>query len=352
MKSNTKKILIISHIGAERNHLMQILQLNGYETTVADNGQDGIALALQLLPDLILCEAQLPTLSGYDVLLRLEKNPNTTDVPFIFLSAQSEKEDYRKGMSLGADDYIAKPYDMAILLQTIEYRLRKRERIRATAPTNPPSAAFDRFLGETKAQEALIQLADNREVRHYKKRDIIFKEHDYPHNLFYVECGEVKLFKSNMEGRELILRIAGPGSFLGYLALLQEQAYTENAAVLESATLRVIPKEDFYALVYGNPNVTSNFLKILAHHIYEQEQQLLDLAYNSVRKRVAQTIVWLHEQGKGNLHLLRDDLAAIVGTAKETLIRVLAELKNEGLIAVEDGDIKVLKMEKLRKVPN
>ncbi len=350
MKNSVKKILIIEDEASERNNLLDILTLNGYDAYAVEQGLEGIALALQLIPDLILCDVQLPELNGYEVLQRLGKNPSTADIPFIYLSAFAEKEDYRKGMALGADDYIVKPFDMAILLQTIEYRLRKSERIRTAVL--PKTGTFDRFLSEAKAQEALLQLCDNREIRHYKKRDVIFKEKDYPHNLFYIQSGEVKLYKINTEGRELILRIAGPGHFLGYLALLQESPYSENTAALETTSLRVIPKEDFYALLYSNPNVTSNFLKLLANHIHEQEQQLLELAYHSVRKRVAQTIVWLHDQGKGHVHLLRDDLASMVGTAKETLIRVLAELKSEGLIVVEEGNIKVLKMEKLRRIPN
>jgi CRP-like cAMP-binding protein len=350
MKTSVKKILIIEGQEAERNNLLDILLLNGYEAVAVENGKEGLVLAMQMIPDLILCDVQLPELNGFEVLQHLTKHPTTADIPFIYLSIFTEKEDYRKGMSLGADDYMVKPIDMAVLLQTIEYRLRKSERLRKAV--SHKTGAFDRFLSEARAQEALLQLSDNREIRYYKKRDAIFKEKDYPHNLFYVESGEVKVFKTNTEGRELILRIAGPGSFLGYLALLQECPYTENAAVLEPAALRVIPKEDFYALLYGNPNVTSNFLKLLANHIHEQEQHLLELAYHSVRKRVAQTLVWLQEQGKGDLHLLRDDLASMVGTAKETLIRVLAELKNEGLIAVEDGGIKVLSIDKLRKTPN
>lgn len=350
MKTSVKKILIIEELELERDNLQDILTLNGYEVVAVSNGQEGVSVAVSMLPDLILCDVQLPKLNGFEVLQQLCKHPNTAHIPFIYLSANAEKEDYRRGMSLGADDYITKPFDMAILLQTVEHRLRKSERLRNA--TVPVSGAFDRFLSEAKAQEALLQLSDNREVRYYKKRDVIFKEKDYAHNLFFIESGEIKLYKINTEGRELILRIAGPGSFLGYLALLKESPYTENAAILEAASLRVIPKEDFYKLLYSNPNVTANFLKLLANHIYEQEQQLLELAYHSVRRRVAQTIVWLQDQGKGNLHLLRDDLASIVGTAKETLIRVLAELKSDGLIAVEEGEIKVLKMDKLRRIPN
>lgn len=105
-------------------------------------------------------------------------------------------------------------------------------------------------------------------------------------------------------------------------------------------------------MVYGNRDVRVGFLSLMADQIIEQEQQLLELAYFSARKRVAQTIIRLHDQGKSRLHLLRDDLAAIAGTAKETLIRTLADFRSEGLITVNEGDIRISKLERLRNIPD
>ena len=99
-------------------------------------------------------------------------------------------------------------------------------------------------------------------------------------------------------------------------------------------------------------DVTVRFLKMLANHVAEREQQLIELAYNSVRRRVASALVALHEQDKRSISLLREDLAAMAGTAKETLIRTLADFKNEGLVDIKDGVISILNVEKLRKMPN
>ncbi|MFN0016216.1 MAG: response regulator [Saprospiraceae bacterium] len=346
-----KKVLIIEDNTEVRENLSEILSLSGYQTVDAENGKIGVEKALADRPDLILCDVMMPELDGFGVLHILSKHALTADVPFIFLTALAEKDDFRKGMTLGADDYIVKPFDDAMLLQTIEARLKKNERLRA-ASTKQNNGGLEHFINEAKAMEAIQRLSDNREVRQYRKKDIIFQEGDIPRWLFYIEKGQVKLFKSNDDGRELILRIAGQGEFLGYLALLRDDRYPEGASVLEDATIRMIPKEDFFALVYGDRDVNARFIKLLAGHVVEQEQQLIDLAYNSVRKRVATAITHLYDQGHREITLLREDLAAIAGTAKETVIRTLTDFKTEGLIDIRDGNIFVNKLDKLRDMPN
>lgn len=346
-----KKILIIEDNTEVRENLSEILNLSGYQALAAENGKIGVEMALEQQPDLVLCDVMMPELDGFGVLHILSKQAKTADIPFIFLTAKAEKEDFRKGMSLGADDYIVKPFDDTTLLQTIETRLRKHDRLRQ-ASNKQNGGGLEHFINEAKALEAIQRLSENREIRHYRKKDPIFQEGEVPRWLFYIEKGNVKIFKTNDDGRELILRIAGPGEFLGYLALLQEDHYPESAAALEESTIRLIPKDDFFALVYGHRDVNARFIKLLAGHVAEQEQQLIDLAYNSVRKRVATAIVHLFDQGHREINLLREDLAALAGTAKETVIRTLTDFKTEGLIDIRDGFIAVEKPEKLRGMPN
>jgi CRP-like cAMP-binding protein/CheY-like chemotaxis protein len=343
------RILVIEDADYVRENLCEILTLNGYQVYAAANGKAGVEKALKDRPDLIICDVMMPDLDGFGVLQILGSHHKTADVPFLYLTAKAEKEDFRRGMSMGADDYITKPFDVTQLLQTIERRLRKSERLRQASAQNAP---FEGFVNEAKALELLNNLSVDREVRHYQKKDLLFEEGDHPRFLFYLEKGAVKLFKSNEDGREFIVRIAGPGEYLGYLPLLKNDRYTESAAILEPADVRMIPKDDFQKLVFGNRDVNARFVKLLANHISEQEQMLLDLAYNSVRKRVASALVGLHDQGKSDIHLLRDDLAAVVGTVKETLVRTLSDFKTEGLIDIREGQIAVLKPERLRGMPN
>ncbi|MCC6458962.1 MAG: response regulator [Saprospiraceae bacterium] len=346
-----KKILIIEDNNEVRENLSEILSLSGYHTLTAENGKVGIEMTLSDRPDLILCDVMMPELDGFGVLHILSKQQAASDIPFIFLTARAEKDDFRKGMSLGADDYIVKPFDDTVLLQTIETRLRKHERLRQAA-AKQEGGGLEYFINEARAVDAIQRLSENREVRHYRKKDPIFQEDEVPRWLFYIEKGSVKVFKTNEDGRELILRVAGQGDYLGYLALLRDDRYPESAVALEEATIRLIPKDDFFSLVYGNRDVNARFIKLLAGHVADQEQQLIDLAYNSVRKRVATSIVTLFDQGYKEINLLREDLAALAGTAKETVIRTLTDFKAEGIIDIRDGYIAVLKPDRLRQMPN
>ncbi len=343
------KILVIEDADFVRENLSEILSLNGYDVIEAANGKIGVEKALAHIPDLIICDVMMPELDGYGVLQILGNNQKTADIPFLYLTAKAEKDDFRRGMSLGADDYISKPFDAAQLLQTIERRLKKSERLRQASA---PNAKFEGFVNEAAALELLNNLSLNRELRHYQKKDLIFEEGKYPKFLYYLEKGAIKLFKTNEDGREFIIRIVAPGDFLGYLPIIKNDTYSESAVILEPSDIRLIPIDDFLKLVFGNKDVNARFIKLLANHVSEQEQMLLNLAYNSVRKRVATALIALQEQGKSDIHLLRDDLAAVVGTAKETLVRTLSDFKSEGMIDIKDGQVIILKPEKMKDLPN
>lgn len=345
-----KKILVIEDNQDVRENLAEILTLSGYEAVTAENGKIGVAKATTESPDLVLCDIMMPELDGYGVLHILGRQASTADIPFIFLTAKAEKEDFRQGMSLGADDYITKPFDDLALLQTIENRLKKSERLRIAS--GQAAGSLERFIDEARAMEAIKHLSDNRELRHYKRKDLIFREGEYPRWLYFVESGKVKIFKTSEDGRELIVKVAQTGDFLGFLALFKEDAYPESAAALEDCSIKLIPKQDFAALVFGNRDVNARFIKMLANHIAAREQQLIELAYNSVRKRVATALTHLCDQSGPVIHLLREDLASLAGTAKETLIRTLTDFKNESVVEIKDGTVTVLKVEKLREMPN
>jgi CRP-like cAMP-binding protein len=346
-----KKILVIEDNADVRENLVEVLALSGYDVVSAEDGKVGVLKAQTEAPDLILCDIMMPELDGYGVLHILGRQAKTADIPFVFLTAKAEKEDFRRGMSLGADDYITKPFDNMTLLKSIETRLVKSERLRTASAQH--SGSLEHFIDEARALEAIKHLSENRELRHYRKKDPIFREGENPRWLYYVESGKVKLFKTSDDGRELIVKIAQAGDFLGFLPLFGEMNYPESASALEDCTIKLLPKQDFIALVFGHRDVNARFIKMLAGHIAEREQQLIELAYNSVRKRVATALARLCEQSKAtDIHLYREDLASIAGTAKETLIRTLTDFKNEGMIDVKDGVVTVIKLEKLRSLPN
>ena len=120
-------ILIIDDHKDIRENIAEILSLDGYKTLQGEDGRKGVELAIANKPDLIVCDIMMPELDGYGVLHLLRKNPDTQDIPFVFLTAKAERSDLRKGMDMGADDYITKPFDDFELLSAIESRLKKQE---------------------------------------------------------------------------------------------------------------------------------------------------------------------------------------------------------------------------------
>lgn len=120
-----KKILIIEDSNDIRENIAEILDLAGYQTFVASNGKQGADIAIANLPDLILCDIMMPELDGYGVFNLLQKKTSSANIPFIFMTAKSEPSEMRKGMEMGADDYLIKPFDDVELLSAIESRLKK-----------------------------------------------------------------------------------------------------------------------------------------------------------------------------------------------------------------------------------
>lgn len=346
-----KKILVIEDNLEVRENLAEILELSGYEVFTAENGKVGVQAARSNKPDLILCDVMMPELDGFGVLRILDQTPLTADIPFVFLTAKAEKDDFRKGMNLGADDYITKPFDDVELLDAIEMRLKKSERIKKSF--DGTAQGLTSFISEARGQRELTKLSEDREIQRFRKKDFIYEEGQYAKRLYFIASGKVKTFKTNDVGKEYIIKIHKAGEFLGYQALIKEDKYHESASALEESELSLIPKEDFFALLYNNRDFSARFIKMLADNMEDQEEQLLSLAYNSIRKRVAESLLVLQERfAKDGISILRDDLASMVGTAKESVIRTLTDFKNEGLIKIEGGSISILESEKLANMPN
>lgn len=138
-----KKILLIEDDEILRENTAIFLKLKKFEVLTAGDGPEGIELAVKEQPDMIICDITMPKMSGYEVLENIRKNPDTSIIPFIFLTAKAEKDDYRKGLQLGVDDYISKPFSYNELLSAIELRLSKAENVIRTVTSRYLSYNFD-----------------------------------------------------------------------------------------------------------------------------------------------------------------------------------------------------------------
>ncbi len=351
-----KKILLIEDNKDVRENTAEILRLAPYEVVTAKNGKEGVELAQSEKPDLIICDIMMPVLDGHGVLHLLSKNEETSGIPFIFLTAKAERSDFRKGMEMGADDYLTKPFDDVELLNAIEVRLRKNAIFKKDYAKS--IEGLNEFIDHTKGFESLKNLSMERDVRLYKKKDDIFIEGNYPRGVYFISKGKVKTYQTNEHAKELITGLHKEGDFFGYLSLLNDEQYTSSATALEDSEIHMIPKEDFFALIYKNAEVARKFIEILTNNIHEYEQQLITLAYNSVRKRVAEALIKLSDKYKKegdpkfSMNVSREDLANLVGTATETVIRTLSDFKEEKTIEISGGTITILNYEKLSKLKN
>jgi len=348
------KLLLIEDNNDMRENTAEILELANYEVLTASNGKEGVSMAKANKPELIICDIMMPELDGYQVFYILSKDPNTSTIPFIFLTAKADKKDMRKGMNLGADDYLTKPFEEMELLDAIESRLKKKQVIDVEFEQTLES--LNNFMDKARGTAELEALSDNRKTKFYKKKQIIYREDEYPNALYFIVKGKVVESKMDQNAKELITELYNEGEFLGYIPLLQESQYKETATSVEDTELAVIPRDDFLKLVRNNRDVSAKFIKMLSKNILEKEERLLRLAYGSVRERVAGALLQLHEtyndpeKGSFSISFSREDLAGIVGTATESLIRTLSDFKDEKVIESKGREIRLTNIEKLKKI--
>ncbi|MGN6417585.1 MAG: response regulator [Pseudobacter sp.] len=351
-----KKILLIEDNNDIRENTAEILSLTNYKVITAENGKAGVELALKEKPDLIICDIMMPVLDGYGVLHMLHKNPEVKHTPFIFLSAKAERTDVRRGMELGADDYITKPFSGTELLNAVESRFKKIDLSREQLPAD--LYGLSTLMKTSNGKDLLKNLSEDRNVNKYKKKSQIYAEGYTPSKLFFIQKGRVRTYKTNDDGKDLVTGLFNEGEFLGYLALLEGSAYKETAEALEDTELAVIPREDFEQLMNNNLEVMQKFIQLLARNIADKEQQLLGLAYNSLRKKVAEALLTLQRKYKTagdtnfSIDISRENLASVAGTATESLIRTLSEFKADKLIDIKDGRITLLDEKKLGQMAN
>ena len=157
----TTLLLIEDHAPLRRN-LEDILTLEGYHVLIAANGPDGLRLARENQPALILCDIMLPGCDGMEILAALRTDPSTVATPFIFLTAKGDPTDIRTGMNLGADDYLCKPVSRPDLLNAIRTRLQRATQQRPRLPDFSSSAPLEQLGLTPREAEVLLWIAQGK----------------------------------------------------------------------------------------------------------------------------------------------------------------------------------------------
>jgi CRP-like cAMP-binding protein len=194
----------------------------------------------------------------------------------------------------------------------------------------------------------------------YSKGEIIFREGAFPSGIFYIVNGMVKKYKVDNDGREQIIYVANAGELIGYHAILAEDRYPDSAAALEESRIGFISREDFLYVLEQSSVLSRRLLKTLSHEFAVLINSLALFGQRPVRDRLALQLVVLREKYKVDfqpgmpveINMSRDDLASLVGTARENVVRVLTEFKEKAIVETKGRKIIVLDVKRLIEIAN
>ncbi|SDS00747.1 response regulator [Christiangramia echinicola] len=345
-----KKLLLIEDDVTVRENTAELLELSNYNVITASNGRLGIEKAQQDIPDIIVCDIMMPETDGYGVLEALSKDPETVNIPFIFLSAKTEHKDIRKGMDLGADDYLTKPFEEEELLSAIESRLAKVAILKSYRKEEPSPQKDEKL----KDLDDLREIFSKNELLYFKKGDTIYEKGKHSNFFYLIKRGVVKAHRMDNQGKELITELYKEDDFFGNHAIDPQSSYEDYATAMEDSQLYAVSRDEFQKILVGNPKITMQLVEVLNNNLSELKQQLMDMAYGSVRRKTANTILLFAERIKKHplksIRISRADLAGVAGMAPESLIRTLSEFKKEGFIEIEGRNIKLVDSEALKNV--
>jgi DNA-binding response OmpR family regulator len=347
-----RKILLIEDDVVLRENTSELLELSNYEVLNAPNGKIGVKVAKETLPDIIVCDIMMPELDGYGVLEALTKNESTQHIPFIFLSAKTERKDVRRGMDLGADDYITKPFTEDELISAIESRLAKASILKDRREKKEEQKEDKEDLRSLNDLKNYFE--DNGETFRYPKETSIYKEGKNSNYIYLITSGLIKCHKLDEQGKQLTTALYKEDDLFGYTSFSQNLAYQESATTIQETELVGLSKKALTSILDKNHKVTLELIELLTEDLATVKDQLLQMAYSSVSKKTANTILMfaekLNRKPEDQIKISRNDLASVAGIATETLIRTMSTFKKEGIIEIEGRNIRILDLEKLKDI--
>ena len=211
-----------------------------------------------------------------------------------------------------------------------------------------------RHLVEEELQEIML----NKITETYKRGSIIYQEGNRMKGFYCVQSGIIKIYQTGFDGKEQIIRFAKPGDIIGYRSVVSNEPACTTTEVIEESVLCHIPTEILLSLVKNNGNFAVELMKLTCKELGEANSYITDIAQKTVKERLAEILIQLDEDfgedalGIHKISLTREELSNIVGTATESIIRLLSEFKNKGYIEIKGRKIKILDKPGLRYIAN
>lgn len=338
------KILLIEDNSEMRENIAEILELSGYTVFTAEDGLKGIQAARQHQPDLILSDIMMPNLDGLGMLKIINQDEHLKDIPVIFLTAKAEKDDFRKGMNLGAEDYLVKPFEAADLLAVVEKKVDKYKKLSRLSLGKSLAGLLDLHTIQNFPQ--VKQLLDLTESKVLGKKTKIWNTGDHVNFIYFLEGGISKEVIESVGDKELILNFYLGPCVVGLNRIFQTK-YSSVLELLEECAIKSIPKKLIEEIIVKE-NLLYAYQAYCTSYSQEYVHRLSINSFGNVREKVAYHLVLLSGLFKDRaIALSRDDLASFCGMAKETLIRMLTEFKEEKLIQLDSDGILLLQVQKL-----
>ncbi|MFK5959089.1 MAG: response regulator [Lutibacter sp.] len=342
-----KTVLLIESEITFRKYITEILELANYIIITAENGKKEIEMAKTFIPNIIICDILIPRLDGFDVLQIISKIPILAHIPFIFLAENIDYSDLRKGMNLGADDFLIKPFKETELLKAIESRLKRAEAFEHQTSNINRDIQIENIKN-------IKTFLSKKTIFSFKKNETIYCKENLSNHLFLIKKGKVKTYKINEDGKEFITGYFTNDQYFGYSSFVKHSSHFENSKAITNVKLYKINKSEINTIIKNNPKFLYEFIDLLTDNLIDIKEQLILLAYSSVRKKTARTLVRILQKTTikeaEEINISKSDLANSIGIEYETLIRTLHAFKEEKLIKESKNGLKIINKKKLLQI--
>ncbi|UZW13911.1 Crp/Fnr family transcriptional regulator [Clostridium pasteurianum] len=207
------------------------------------------------------------------------------------------------------------------------------------------------------SEEVLQKIIELQNIKKYKKGEIIFYEGDKGEAFFFVKSGKVKIYKTSFDGRDITLNILGEGSIFAEVTLFNDINYPATVEVLENSEIGMILNKDIEKMILNNTILALQIIKVLTKRLYRSQKTLKEMAFSDTYNRISRTLLDLCERhGKEtelgieiDINITRQDIANMVGTSRETVSRIISELKKENILDTYSKKIIIIDKSKLRE---
>lgn len=329
--------------------LGRFLELTQHLVTVLPMSYQSVEELQKKLPEVLLFLIEEESEDDLSLLYLLRKDPLLGHLPMLVLVEDFSPERYRKMVEIGVDDILIQPYGHADVLRALTSRMQRLCRFQKKGLClNENQALREGGRSVSFRKERSV-------INTYREKDVLFSEGNRPQYIYYLHKGKVKSFKRDRGGKELTVQLYGPGDFIGYIASLEEQPYSISASVLEEAKVELISMQSFRERVRNDEVFALNMIRILEEHNSQKAERMVSLAYHSLRKRVAKSLLFLKgkymDRGSNEVFSIaipREELANLAGTTTESLIRTLSDFKDRGWIRIDGRAIAILEEEALQ----